>query len=85
MTRTNTSVVTHQRRARQGQITQCVQHFVAHRLIRVAQATRADNQITVKHNCVFTRSATKRQTIGLHRVHIRLTAEGTAVAELTGE
>ena len=55
---------------RRHQITQRVQHLVAHGFVRVAQATGADDIIAFKYHGIFARFATQRQPVGLHRINV---------------
>ena len=84
MSRPLPNIAAQNRSARQGQITQGVQHLVAHGLIGVAEPTGAEHIIAIHNNRVVQRAA-KRQTVLAHRLHIRPTAECAAVTQLTGK
>ena len=69
---------------RQCHIAKCVQHFVTHGLIRVAQTTGRQNLIPVYNNRVFQRS-TKGKAIGTQRFNVTVAAERAAVTQLSHE
>ena len=82
VTSATSHILPYDRSTSQSQVTKSIQHLVAHGLIAVTQATRAQDICPVNHNCIFQRT-TKSKAIGVHHVNIRLAAERTTVAELT--
>jgi hypothetical protein len=84
VTRAHTGVARQKRRTGQRQVAQRIQHLVAHGLVGMAEAAGAENGVAIDDHRVVIGPA-KRQARGMHRVHIRLTAEGAAVAILAHE
>ncbi|OIQ72544.1 hypothetical protein GALL_458280 [mine drainage metagenome] len=81
MTRAHARVAPQNRRACQRQIAQRIQHLMPHGLVAIAEAARRHHDIAIDNHRVVQR-ATECEAIGAHRIHIRLTAEGAAVAQL---
>ena len=77
-------VVPKDRRARQSQITKCVQHLVSHSLIRMAQAPRTQHLIPIHNYGVFVCTA-KRLADRAHGRYIRRATEGTAITKFTNK